>query len=138
MGRSLHRYFDKASEHITAEPQRKMHLIQRPCYQRGSPHQDPAGNQTTGRRPDHCKETQTAVVWSHLPFIRSGQNNCARHSKRGKKTRLTEEEVGRQHRGMDRPGGVHRVPEGSGEQGKMEETGYEVICGAPTTVVGKG
>ena len=36
--------------------------------------------------------------------------------KRGKKTRRTKEEVGRQHRGMDRPG-VRQVPEGSGEQG---------------------
>ena len=45
------------------------------------------------------------------------------------KTRLTEEEVGRQHQGMDRPG-IHQVPEGSGEQGKMEETGCKIIFGA--------
>ena len=54
----------------------------------------------------------------------------ARHSERGKKTKQTEGEVGRQHQGMDRPG-VRQVPEGSGERGKMEETGYEIICGAP-------
>ena len=42
---------------------------------------------------------------------RSGQNHLVRHSERGKKTKQTEEEVGRQHQGMDRPG----VPEGSGE-----------------------
>ena len=36
--------------------------------------------------------------------------------KGGKKTRQTEEEVGRPHQGMDRPG-VRQVPEGSGEQG---------------------
>ena len=47
---------------------------------------------------------QTAVVWSCLPFIWSGQNQLARHSERGKKTRQTEEKVGRQHQGMDRPG----------------------------------
>ena len=41
--------------------------------------------------------TQTAVVWSCLPFIRYGQNHLARHSERGKKTRQTEEKVGRQH-----------------------------------------
>ena len=29
---------------------------------------------------------QTAVVWSCLPLIRSGQNHLARHSERGKKT----------------------------------------------------
>ena len=90
------------------------HLIQRPCYQQGSPCQDPASNWTT-RRPDYRKETQTAVVWSCFPFIGSGQNHIARHSERGKKTRQTEEEVGRQHQGMDRPG-VRQVPEGSGEQ----------------------
>ena len=39
---------------------------------------------------------------------------------------------GRQDQGMDRPG-VRQVPEGSGEQGNMEETGCEIICGAPKT-----
>ena len=102
--------------------------------EQGSPCQDPAGNRTTRRPPDHCKETQTAVVWTCLPFITSGQNHLARHSERGKKTRQTEEAVGRQHQGMDRPG-VCQVPEDSGEQGKMEETGCEIICGAPTTLV---
>ena len=59
------------------------------------------------------------------------------YSERGKKTRRTKEEVGRQHQGMDRPG-VRQVPEGSGEQGKMEKTGCKVICGAPTTLAVKG
>ena len=68
-----------------------------------------------------------------IPVIRSGQNHFARHSEREKKTRQTEEDVGRQHQGMDGPG-VRQVPEGSGEQGKMEETGYKIICGDPTTV----
>ena len=118
-------------------PQDTTHLIQRPCYQQRSPCQDPAGNRTTRRSSDDRKETQTAVVWTRLPFIRSGQNHLARHSERGKKTRQTEEEVGRQRQEMDRPG-VRRVPEGSGEQGKMEETGREIICGAPTTLTVKG
>ena len=48
---------------------------------------------------DHCKETQTAVVWSCLPFIRPGKNHLAKHRERGKKTRQTEEEVGRQNIG---------------------------------------
>ena len=61
--------------------------------------QDSAGNWTTGRPPDHRKETQTAVVWSCLPFIRSGQNHLARHSERGEKTGQTEKKVGRQHPG---------------------------------------
>ena len=56
---------------------------------------DPAGNWTTRRPPDDRKETQTAVVWSCLLFITSGQNHLERHSERGKKTRWTKEEVGR-------------------------------------------
>ena len=79
-------------------PQDTTHLIQRPCYQRGSPCQDPAGNRTTRRPPDDRKETQTAVVWTCLPFIRSGQNHLARYIERGKKTRQTEEVVGGQPR----------------------------------------
>ena len=107
-------------------PQDTTHLIQIPRYQRGSPCQDPAGNWTTRRPPDYGKETQTAVVWSCFPFIRSGKNHLARHSERGKKTRQIEEDLGRQRQGMDRPG-VRQIQEGSGEQGKIEETGCEII-----------
>ena len=42
------------------------------------------------RPPGHRKETQVEVVWTCLPFIRSGQNHLARHGERGKKTRQTE------------------------------------------------
>ena len=38
---------------------------------------------------------------------------------------------------MDRPV-VRQVPEGSGEQGKMEKTGCKINCGAPTTLAVKG
>ena len=93
-------------------PQDTTHLIQRPRYWWGSPCQDPAGNWTTWRPPDHRKEMQTAVVWTW-----HGQNHFARHSERGKKTQ-TEEEVRRQHQGMDRPG-VPQVPEGSGKRRKL-------------------
>ena len=58
-------------------------------------------------------------------------------SEREKKTRQTEEAVGRQHQGMDSPGG-HQIPEGSGEQGKLEESGCEIICAAPVTLAVKG
>ena len=89
--------------------------------------------QAVGTPPDHRKKKkQTAVVWTCLPFIRSGQNQLARHSEREKKTRQTEEEVGRQHQRMDRPG-VRQVPEGGRGQRKMEETVCEIVCGAPTT-----
>ena len=75
--------------------------------------------------------------WTYLPSITSGQNHLARHSERGKKTRQTEEEVGGQHQVMERPG-VCQVPEGSEEERKMEESGSEIICGAPTTLEVKG
>ena len=94
-----------------------VHLIQRQCYHRGGRCQDPADSRTAQGPSDDGKKMQTAVVWSCLPFIRSGQNHFARHSERGKKTRQTEDDVGRQRQGMDRPG-VRRVPEGIGEQGK--------------------
>ena len=57
--------------------------------------------------------------------------------KGGEKTRRTEDEVGRQHQGMDRPG-YRQVPEGSEEQGKMEEIGCEIIFGATTTLAVMG
>ena len=85
----------------------------------------------------HCFEEKNCLVWSCFPFIRSGLNHLARHSERGKKTRQTKEEVEKQHQGMDRPG-VRQVPEDSGEKGKMERTGCEIICGAPTTLAVKG
>ena len=116
-------------------PQGTTLVMQRPCYQRGSPCQDLAGNWTTRRHPDDRKETQTAVVWSCLPFIGSGQDHLARRGEWGEGQ--TEEEVGGQHRGMDRLG-VRQVPEGSGEQGKMEETSCKIICGAPPTLAVKG
>ena len=55
--------------------------------------------QAIGPHEDHSKETQTEVARSCFPFIRSGQNHLARHSERGKKTRQTEEEAGKQHQG---------------------------------------
>ena len=77
------------------------------------------------------------MAWTCLSLIGSGQNHLARHSERGKKTRQTEDEVGRQHQEIERPE-VSQVPEGSGEQEKMEESGCEIICGAPTTLAVKG
>ena len=76
-------------------------------------------------------------LFSTIILSYGGQSHLARHSERGKKTRETEEEVGRYYQAMDSPG-VPQVPEGSGKQGKMEETGCEIICGAPTTLAVKG
>ena len=70
---------------------------------------------------------------SLLTYCRSGKSHLARHREKGKKTNQTEEEVGRQHQGMGKPG-VCQVPEGSGDQRRMEKTGCEVTCGAATTL----
>ena len=105
-------------------PHDTVHLIQGPRYQRGSPCKDPAGNRNTEDLLTIVKRRK--LKWyghvSHSPGL--AKNRLARHSERGKKTRRTEEEVGRQHQGMDRHG-VRLVPEGSREQGKMEENGCE-------------
>ena len=89
---------------------------------------NPAGNGTTQRPPDHHKQTQTEVLWICLPFIRFGEKHLAGHSERGKKTRWTQEEVGRQHQGMDRPG-VRQVPEGGREKEKWRK--LVVVFSAP-------
>ena len=128
---------------LTAELQRRIQAMEMWCHRKilrisytktfltWKSCQVPAGNRTTRRSPDRHKETYTAVVWTFLPFIRSCQNHLARHSETGRKTRQTEE-VRRQHQEMERPG-VRKVLEGSAEQRTMEETGCEVICGAPKT-----
>ena len=38
------------------------HLIQRPCYQRGSPCQDPADNRTAQRPPDHHSDANCSGI----------------------------------------------------------------------------
>ena len=64
------------------------------------------------------------------------QNHLARHSDRGKKTRQTEEEMGKQHQGMDRLefAKSQRAVENR-EKGRKR---CEIICGAPTTLGVKG
>ena len=42
--------------------------------------------------------------YGHVSRSSVRQNHLARHSERGKKTRQTEKEVGRQHQGMETPG----------------------------------
>ena len=111
-------------------------LMQRPCCQRGSPCQDPAGNRTTRRPPEDSKETQTALVWSCFPFIRSGQNHLARHSKRGKKTRLKADRGrGGKTTSGNQPAWSSPSPRGQWRNG---ETGCKIICGAPATLAIKG
>ena len=81
------------------------------------------------------KGTQIAVVWSCLAS--SGlAKTILQGTVRGREDK-SEEEEGKQHQEMDRPG-VRQFAESSGKQGKMEDTGGEIICGAPTTLSVKG
>ena len=131
---------------LTAELQKRIQAMEMRCYHKilHISYKDHVTSEEVCAKiqqaigvPDHRKERLTEVIWTCLPYIRSGQNHLTRHSERGKKTRQTKEKVGRQHQGVDKPG-VRQVPEGSGEQGKMKETGCEIVCGVPTTLEAKG
>ena len=81
---------------LTAELQRRIQAMEMRCY-RKILHISYKDHVTNEEVRDDRKETQTAMVRSCFPFIRSGQNHLARHSERGKKTRRKKEEGGRQH-----------------------------------------
>ena len=102
-------------------PQDTTHLIQRPCYQRGSLCQDPAGNRTTRRPSDHRKEVQTEVVWTCLLFIRFGHNHRARHSKGGRRQ-------GRQKKRLE-----DNIREWTSLEFAKSQRAVENICVVPTT-----
>ena len=112
-------------------PQDTTHLIQRPYYYRGSPCQDPEGNRTTRRPPDHGKETQTAVIWSCFPFFKpgkaqwKGEEDKADRGIGGKRT-----SGNGQASSSARPRGQRRT----GENGEEKKNGYKIICGALTTL----
>ena len=124
---------------FTAQLHRRIQAMKMSCYRKTLriSYKDHVTKEKVHAKMQQVIGPHEEVVRTCLLFTRSGQNHVARHSERGKKTRQTGEEVGRQHQGMDRPG-VRQVPEGSGEQTKMEETGCEIICGAQTTLVVKG
>ena len=76
-------------------PEDTMHLLQKPCHQWGSLCQDLAGNQTAWRPPNHRKEMRTAVVWSCLPLIRSGQKPSCKVLWKGKEDQADRERGGK-------------------------------------------
>ena len=117
-------------------PQDTTHLIQRPCYQRGSPCQDPA---TFGPHEDLLAIVKRHKLkwYGHVSRSSDLAKTTLQGTAKGGRRQGREKKVGRLHQGMDRPR-VRQVPEGSEEQGKMEETGCKIICGAPTTRAVKG
>ena len=78
------------------------------------------------------------IVWyGHVSHSSGLAKTILQGTVKGGKRQGRKKEVGRQRQGTDRPG-VCQVPEGSEEQGNMEETGCKIICGAPTTLAVKG
>ena len=77
------------------------------------------------------------MVWSCLPSIVSGQNHLAKAQWKGEENKADRGRGGKTTSGNGQAWSSE-VPEGSGEQRKMEKTGCEIICGAPTTLVVKG
>ena len=119
---------------LTAELQRRILAMEMRCYCKilHISYKDHVTNKEV------CVKIQQATgPHEDLLTIVNKLKHLAGHSERGQKKRQTEKELGRQYQGMDRPG-VHQVPEGSGEQGKMEKTGCEIICGIPMTLAVEG
>ena len=121
------------------QPQDTTHLIQRPCYQWGSPCQNPAGNWTTRRPADHRKETQTAVVWSCPPVHQVWPKPSCKAQRKGKVRRQ-----GRQRKRWE-----DNIREWTGLEFAKSQTAVEnrekwrklvceIICGASTTLAVKG
>ena len=70
--------------------------------------------QLIGPQEDLTIVNRRKLQWCGHVFRSSGLANLSCKAQARGKKRLTEEEVGRQHQRMDRPG-VCQVPEGSGE-----------------------
>ena len=87
-------------------------------------------------RPDGRKETQAAVVWSCLPFIRSGQTILQGTVKGGR--RQSRQRKRWEDNIRDGQAWSSASPRGQWRTGKMEKTGCKIICGAPTTLAVKG
>ena len=108
-------------------PQGTTHLIQRPCYQRGSP------VPRSSRQLDH-----TATSWpSERDANCSGMAMSPVHQvwlKRGQgRRRKRREDSSREWIGLEFATSQRAV-----EDRKMEKTGCEIICGAPATFTVKG
>ena len=129
---------------LTAELQRRIQAMKMRCYRKilRMSHKDHVTNevvrskiqQTFGPYEDlktiakRCK-----LKWyGHVSRSSGLAKIILQGTVNGGRRQETEEEVGKQHQGMDRPR-VCQVPEGSGEQRKLEETCCELICGAPMT-----
>ena len=77
------------------------------------------------------------MVWSCLPFVRSGKKHLARHSERGEEDKADRGRGGKTTSGNGNDWSS-AGPRGQWRTGKMEKTGWEITCGASTTLAVKG
>ena len=115
--------------------QNTMHLLQTPCYQRGSLCQDPVGNRTTWRPPDHRKRCK--LQWYGYVFRSSGlaktilQGTVKGERRQGRQKKRWEDSI-REWTGMEFTKSQWAVE--NRKKKKIEETGCGIICGATTTL----
>ena len=113
---------------LTAELQRRIQTMEMRCYCKilRISYKDHVTNEEVRAKIQHAigphKDLLTFVKRCKLQWYGhvSPSSDLAGHSEKGKETRQTEEEVGRQHQGIDGPG-VQQVPESSGEQEKWRK-----------------
>ena len=113
------------------------HLIQGPCYQRGSPRQDPAG---IGPHEDiltivkrrklqwygHVSRSSDLYKTILQGTVKGGRRQGRQRKRWGDNIReWTGLEFGKSQRTVE-------------NKEKMEKTGCKIICGAPTTIAVKG
>ena len=118
-------------------PQDTTHLIQRPCYQRGSLCKDAAGNQTPLRPPDHPQKRRK-LQWHGSVSRSSGlaktilQGTVKEGKRPGRQRNRWKKTTSGNGQAWSSPS-----PWGQWRTEKMEETGYGIICGAPTILAVK-
>ena len=131
---------------LTAELQRRIQAMEMRCYHKilRISYKDHVTNEEVVprsiRQLDHllttlnvCKLQQYSDVFRSSGLVKT----ILQGTMKGERRQGRREVVGRQHKGMERPG-VRQAPDDSGEQGQMEETGCEINSGAPTTLAVKG
>ena len=113
---------------LTAELQRRIQAMEMRCYRKilRISYKDYVTNvqvqvqQAIRPHEDLIIVKRCKLQWSGHVSLSSGlAKTILQSTVKGEEDKAdTEEEVGRQHQGMDRPG-VHQIREGSGEQEKM-------------------
>lgn len=106
----------------TMLPKTSWRLVQRPHHQWRSKDIRQISHWVIQRPPDYSQKTEMA----HIKIVRTSQNSPARHGSRRQKERRAEEELGRQHRGVDKPEDEHHPHKG------RRQTEVESIGGALT------